>query len=69
MTAFNLYSGRTWKFDADVVVLETLKHSNAATARLIESRTSLPVHKIGDVVAPRHVADAVREATRLAYSI
>jgi hypothetical protein len=69
VTAFNIYSGRTWEIEADTVILVTMKYSNTDTAQLIEARASVPVHTIGDAVAPRHVADAVREATRLAYSI
>ena len=67
--AFNIYSGREWEIAADTVVLVTTKYSNSEIGRLIKQRTSVPVHVIGDALAPRQVGDAVQEATRLAYRI
>jgi hypothetical protein len=46
-----------------------MKYSNTDVMRLVEERANVPVHTIGDALAPRQVADAVREATRLAHAL
>lgn len=69
VTAFNIYSGRTWQIEADTVVLVTSKYSNTTVERLIREWAKVPVHAIGDVVAPRQVGDAVGDATRLAHKL
>jgi hypothetical protein len=68
-TAFNIYSGRSWEIAADSVILVTMKYSNSEIGRLIKQQVSVPVHVIGDAVAPRQVADAVYDATRLAHRL
>jgi 2,4-dienoyl-CoA reductase-like NADH-dependent reductase (Old Yellow Enzyme family) len=68
-TAFNIYSGRDWEIAADTVVLVTTKYSNIEIGRLIKQRASVPVHVIGDALAPRQVGDAVQDATRLAHRL
>ena len=68
-TAFNIYSGRQWEVPADTVVLVTMKYSNTDILQLVKQRAAVPVHTIGDALAPRQVADAVLEATRLAHAI
>lgn len=68
-TAFNIYSGREWEIDVDTVILVTMKYSNTDIMQLAKKRASIPVHTIGDALAPRQVADAVLEATRLAHAM
>jgi 2,4-dienoyl-CoA reductase-like NADH-dependent reductase (Old Yellow Enzyme family) len=68
-TAFNIYSARDWEVAADTVILVTMKYSNTDIVRLVKERSSVPVHTIGDAVAPRQVADAVLDATRLAHAL
>jgi 2,4-dienoyl-CoA reductase-like NADH-dependent reductase (Old Yellow Enzyme family) len=68
-TVFNIYSGRDWEIAADTVILVTMKYSNTDVLQLVKQRASVPVHTIGDALAPRQVADAVREATRLAHAL
>ncbi len=68
-TAFNIYSSREWQIEADTVVLVTMKYSNTDIVQTIKARSSVPVHSLGDAVAPRHVADAVADATRLAHQL
>ncbi|MFY9327174.1 MAG: FAD-dependent oxidoreductase [Georgfuchsia sp.] len=69
VTAFNIYSARSWQIEADNVILVTTKYSNTGVERLIRERVSVPVHIIGDVVAPRLVGDSIGDATRLAHSL
>lgn len=69
VTAFNIYSGRKWEIAADVVILVTTKYSNSEIGRLIKQRSEVPVHVIGDALAPRQVKDAVKEATKLAFRL
>jgi hypothetical protein len=69
VVAFNIYSGRQWRIEAENVILLTAKYSNTHVEKLVRGRTSLPVHTIGDVVAPRLVGDAVGDATRLAHAL
>ncbi|HMM74929.1 MAG TPA: FAD-dependent oxidoreductase [Gammaproteobacteria bacterium] len=69
VTAFNVYSGREWEIDVDTVVLVTMKYSNTDVIGLVKRHTSVPVHVIGDAVAPRQVADATLDATRLAHAL
>lgn len=69
VTAFNIYTNRTWEIAADTVVLVTMKYSNTDVIQVLQGSSSVPVHTIGDATAPRQVADAVREATRVAFEI
>ena len=66
---FNIYSGRCREIETDTVILVTMKYSNNGILELVRARASVPVHTIGDVVAPRQIADAVRDATELAHSL
>jgi hypothetical protein len=68
-TAFNIYTGREWEIEVDTVILVTMKYSNTDIVRLAKTRASVPVHTIGDALAPRQVADAVLEANRLAHAL
>ena len=68
-TAFNIYSGREWEIAADTVIFVTMKYSNTDILQVVKQRASVPVHTIGDAVAPRQIADAIREATRLAHAL
>ncbi len=67
--AFNVYSGREWEIAADTVILVTTKYSNAEIGRFIRQSTDVPVHVIGDALAPRQVGDAVKDATKLALRL
>ncbi len=69
VTAFNVYSGREWEIDVDTVVLVTMKYSNTDVIEMVKQQSSAPVHVIGDALAPRQVADAVFDATRLAHAL
>jgi len=69
VTAFNIYSMREWQIDVDTVIFSTMKYANNALAKLIGDRANVPVHLVGDAIAPRQVADAVADATKLAYEI
>lgn len=69
VTAFNVYSGREWEIDVDTVVLVTMKYSNTEPIDVLRQHASSPVHVIGDALAPRQVADAVLDATRLAHAL
>ncbi|MCC7121303.1 MAG: FAD-dependent oxidoreductase [Gammaproteobacteria bacterium] len=68
-TAFNIYSGREWEVEADTVVLVTMKYSNNEILQSLKAGSKVPVHSLGDAIAPRQVADAVADATRLAHSL
>lgn len=67
--AFNVFSGRQWQIAADTVVLVTSKYSNDEIGKRIHQAVDMPVHVIGDALAPRQVGDAVKEAMRLAFQL
>jgi 2,4-dienoyl-CoA reductase-like NADH-dependent reductase (Old Yellow Enzyme family) len=69
VTCVNLYSGRQWEQDVDNVILTTMKYPNDGVYRLLKSKGVKGLTRIGDAVTPRWVAEATREAVRVAYSL
>ena len=63
-TAVNLASGEEERLAADLLVVQT---GRVASPRLARGR--LPVHLIGDCLAPRRITHALFEAQRLARMI
>lgn len=69
VTAFNIYSMREWQISVDTVILTTMKYANNGLEKLISERANVPVHMVGDAIAPRQVADAVADANKLAFEL